>query len=656
MKTLRRVFRFIVAVAGCSAVGVFAQTAPQITQAIDSTVRHTLTNSVPAQVRAAADQGRVSGSLPMKDMLLRLKPGAAQTKALAQFMADVQNPNSASYHKWVTPAEFGAKFGVSDVDAQTVTNWLTANGFTVNEVAHSKGWIRFSGNSAQSERAFGTEIHSYSFAGAKHYANATQLSIPSALAPAVQGLVSLNSFTKAPQHTKIAQLNRGENGKMLRTDAKVTAEQISDGARSGTNATLRVHPNFTSQGLPEQTFLAPGDFAKIYNTTPLLSAGNDGTGVSIAIVGRSDISLSDVEAFRTVFNLPYNDPTLIHANDDPGVIPGDDEEAVLDVEWSGAVAPKAKINYVIGSSTYSTDGVDISASYIVDNLVAPIMSVSFGECEQAIPQPELDFYRDLWQQASAEGISVLISSGDAGSSMCDVPNEYLATPYSLGVNGLASTPYNTAVGGTEFADSDPNTYWNLTLNADLSSVKGYVPEMVWNEACNLNIPVTADNCFFGTTAEGTYAAGGGASNCSVHPADDTSPSIVTGLFDCESGYTKPSWQTGPGVPQDGARDIPDVSLAAAAEHDGFMLCYDGSCQWNTNSDGSISLQSASIIGGTSASTPSMAGIMALVEQKNGAFQGLANYQLYKLAAQQTTAACDSSVQDRSDAKQQLRVS
>jgi len=643
VKTLRGMFCCMIAVAGFGALSALAQSAPQITQPVDPAVRHTIANSVPAQVHAATDEGRASASLPMKDMLLRLKPSAAQTTALAKFMNDVQNPKSPSYHHWVAPAEFGSKFGVSDADAQTVTNWLTTNGFTVNEVAHGKGWIRFSGNSGQVERAFGTEIHSYSLAGTKHYANATKMSVPDALSPAVAGLVSANSFTKAPQHTKLAQLARGEGGKMLRTDAATTAAQISAAAGTSSSSRFLVHPSFTSQGAPEANFLAPGDFSKIYNTAPLIAAGNDGTGVSIAIVGRSDISISDVEAFRTIFNLPFNDPTLIHANDDPGVVVGDDEEAILDVEWSGAVAPKAKINYVIGASTYSTDGVDISASYIVDNVVAPIMSISFGECEQAISQDELDFYSDLWQQAAAEGISVLVSAGDAGSSMCDVPNEYFATNFDLGVNGLASTPYNTAVGGTEFADTDPNTYWNVNLNSDLSSVKGYIPEAIWNEACNPNIPVSADNCFFSPTAEGTYAGGGGASTCSVHPDGDT-PSIFTGLYQCDSGYPKPSWQTGAGVPQDGARDLPDVALAAAGGHDGFMLCYDGSCQWNTNPDGSISLLSASIIGGTSAAAPSMAGIMALVEQKNGAFQGLANYQLYNLAAQQTAGSCNSSAQ------------
>jgi hypothetical protein len=617
--------------------------APQITQPVSATVRHMLVNSVPVQIRNASDQGRASSNLAMKDMLLRLQPSAAQQAALKQFMDDVQNPNSANYHHWLTPAEFGDKFGVADPDVQTVTKWLTSNGFEVNEVARSKGWIRFSGTSTQVEQAFATEIHGYTAAGVQRYANATAMSIPAALAPAVAGVVSMNSFTKAPLHTRLTNVARGKNGKMVRTGAALTVGDVTESVNPS-DEDLLVRPNFTSQGSPEQTFLAPGDFATIYNTTPLVSAGNDGAGVSIAIVGRSDISLSDVEAFRTVFGLPYNDPTLIHANDDPGVVVGDDEEAILDLEWSGAVAPKASIDYVIAGSTYATDGVDISAAYIVDHLVAPIMSVSFGACEQELSQDEMDFYSNLWQQAAAEGISVFVASGDAGSSMCDVPNAYFATSFGMGVNGLASTPYNTAVGGTEFADTSVNTYWNTTVSANLSSAKGYIPEAVWNESCNEELAVTSDNCYFDPTQEGTYAGGGGASHCAVHPPGDTA-SILTGLYDCTSGYAKPSWQAGAGVPADGVRDLPDVALAAAAIHDGFMVCYDGSCQWTTDSDGSISLQSASIIGGTSAASPSMAGIMALVEQKNGALQGLANYQLYKLAAQQgTVSACNSSME------------
>lgn len=631
----------VVALLASAASLAFGQVVPQITRDVDVTQRTVLSKSVSPLTTTAKDMGRADGGLQMKDMLLRLQPTAAQQAALTKFVEDVQNPSSGSYHKWLKPSEFGARFGVADADVQKISAWLETSGLQVEEVAAGKGWIRFSGTNAQVENAFGTEVHSYSIGGKVHYANAKQISIPDALAPAIRGLVSLNNFEKAPLHTALAQVKRGKDGKLVRTSTNLPRADNS-GLISSQNTLLDTKPNFTSQANPEQTLLAPADFSKIYDTASLISGGNDGTGVSIAIVGRSDISLSDVEAFRTVFNLPFNDPTFINANEDPGVVPGDDEEAILDVEWSGAVAPKAQIQYVIGSTTTTTDGVDIAASYIVDHALAPIMSVSFGLCEQAISQDELEFYSEIWQQASAEGISVMVSAGDSGSSSCDVPSEYLATPYAMGVSGLASTPYNTAVGGTEFNDANLSTYWSDTNSAGFSSAKGYIPEMVWNESCNDYLPVGPTNCYFDPTAEGTYAGGGGASNCSVHPEGDT-PNIVTGLYQCQSGYPKPSWQTGTGVPADGARDVPDVSLAAAGIHDGYLICYDGSCQYTKNSDGSITLTQASIIGGTSAAAPSMAGVMALVEQKNGTFQGLANYKLYQLAAQKA-ASCDSSAQ------------
>jgi hypothetical protein len=605
--------------------------------ASQAAARHTFAGSVPREALAASDEGRVESALPMEDMLLLLEPDAAHTAALKQFLEDAQNPNSASYRKWVTPAEFGERFGVSESSVQTVSTWLAASGLHVTAVANGRNWIRFSGTASQVEAAFATEIHRYKLASVTHYANATELSIPQELAQMVGGVVSLNNFVKPAQHTRVGKVARDASGKLRRMAQTTIAGVSTDGG----DARLLVQPDFTSQGSPEEIFLAPGDFATIYNTTPLVSAGTNGSGVSIALVGRSDISMSDVETFRTVFGLPFNDPTITYANSDPGVISGDDEEAVLDVEWSGAVAPEAKINLVIGATTTTTDGVDISASYIVDNALAPIMSVSFGECEQRIGPTETAFYDALWQQAAAEGITVFVSSGDAGSSACDIPNEYFATNYPMGVNGLASTPYNVAVGGTEFNDVNTNTYWNQTVSANLSSAIGYIPEAVWNESCNPNLPVSEDNCYFSPTDEGTYAGGGGASNCSTY--DGSGPSLLTGLYDCVSGYAKPSWQSGNGVPADGARDLPDLSLAAAALHDGFLLCYDGSCQYTVNASGAITLDSATIIGGTSAASPSMAGIMALVEQKNGAFQGQANYRFYALAAQQASSLnCDSS--------------
>ena len=602
---------------------VHAQIKPKITQAVDPTQRKTLAGTVHPLAKTASDQGRVDAGLAMKDMLLTLRPSADQAAALKKYVDDLHNPNSPNFHKWISPAQYAAQFGASEADLQVVSNWLTTNGFSVEEVSRGKNWIRFSGNAAQVENAFQTQIHQYSMSGLKKYANATNLSIPVALEPAVAGVVSMNNFLSSPQHTSPAKVARNQSGKLARVADASTPSMSS--------------PSFTYPGSQIETYLMPEDFSKIYDAQRVVAHGIDGTGVSIAVVGRSDISMSDVEAFRTIAGLPFNDPNVIYATTAPGVIPGDNVEASLDLEWAGAIAPKAKIDYVIGASTSTTDGVDIAASYIVDKALAPIMTVSFGLCEANMTDSQISFYHLLWQQAAAEGITVFVSSGDAGSSGCNAPSNE-STLYGFGVNGLASTPYNVAVGGTEFNDTDLNTYWKLSNGPNLSSAKGYIPETVWNESCAAAVDPSLTNCNFPPYYLYSYAGGGGASSCASRTTDDS------GTEYCAAGYTKPSWQTAAGVPQDGVRDIPDVSLAAAAEHDGYILCYEGSCQWTKNSDGSITLEQAAIVGGTSAAAPSMASIMALVEQKHGQFQGVANYQLYQLAATQHESGCDSSQQ------------
>jgi hypothetical protein len=337
--------------------------------------------------------------------------------------------------------------------------------------------------------------------------------------------------------------------------------------------------------------LSPYDFATIYNVAPLWSAGYDGTGQSIAIAGETDIKLSDVSAFRALFGLPVNNPTVIVNGKDPGILSGDETEADLDVEWSGAVAKGAAIKFVTSASTNVSDGVTLSAQYIVQHATAPVMSLSYGLCEAQLGAGN-SFYSSLWQQAAAQGIAVFVAIGDCGSAGCDEPYEVsggqnITAPASqgFGVNGLASTPYNVAVGGTEFNDAgSPSTYWNPSNNAQLASAKGYIPEIAWNDSS-----YTA-----GASSNSLYAGGGGASTL----------------------WPRPSWQTGPGVPGGTMRLTPDVSLSAG--HDGYLVEQEGTLY---------------LVGGTSAAAPSFAGLMALVNQYTHAANGNPNGKLYALASQ-----------------------
>jgi pseudomonalisin len=513
----------------------------------DRVIKH---GNVHPLARAEFDRGSADLNLPMENMILSLSPRASAKAGMDALLADLQNPKSPNFHKFLSPQEFGLRFGPTDQDVADAANWLKGHGFRIEEIANSKLWINFSGNVQQVERAFQTNIRQFEVNGQIHYANATDPSVPRALSGLVEGVVSLHDF---PLHhdANVAQLPGNANN--------------VDGTHS----------------------LAPGDFATIYNVTPLYNAGFDGTGQTIAIVGRTDIVLGDVQFFRSTFQLPAKDPVFIHNGNAPGDLHGNDElEADLDVEWSGAVAKNATIDFVISKSTRTTDGVSLSAQYIVNNNLAPVMSTSFGSCEQSLGATGNTFWGNLWAQAAAEGITAFVSTGDTGAAGCDANTATVGT--IVAVNGIASTPNNIAVGGTEFNEG-AGIFWAAGNNLDLSSALGPIPEIVWNESANVPGGV------------GIRSTGGGASTI----------------------YAKPAFQTGPGVPADGFRDIPDVSLTAAG-HDAYLIV-----QGHTNN-----VSGLENVFGTSAASPSFAGIMALVVQKTGASQGNANSVLYSMAATQ----------------------
>jgi pseudomonalisin len=491
--------------------------------------------------------GNVPANFRMERMMLALRSDPTQQAALDQLVAAQHNPASPYYHQWLTPEDFGQRFGVAESDLQTVVRWLESHGMQVEEVTNGRRLILFSGTAGQVAQAFHTQIRQYKVNGETHFANSADPQIPQALAPVIVGPVSLHDFQSASTH-----------------------------AAMGAPA-----PNYNSGG---SHYLAPADLATIYDVNPLYSAGLDGSGQTVAIVGRTNIHLSDVRAFRSTFGLPANDPQIIINGADPGIVSaGEETEAILDVEWSGAMAKNATIKFVVSPST-STDGVSLSAQYIVNHNVAPVMSTSFGLCEAYEGSGGNAFFNSLWQQAAAEGITTFISSGDSGAAGCDGGGSSSGT-HGTGVNGLCSSPYSVCVGGTQFNDTaSPGTYWRSTNTSGTgASAMGYVPEVAWNESAS----------------GGLWSGGGGAS-------------II---------YAKPSWQTGPGVPADGKRDVPDVSLAAAV-HDGYLIYINGGL---------------GVVGGTSAASPSFAGLMSLVVQNTGARQGNANPAFYSLASLQQLA-------------------
>ena len=613
-KTYRTIASVIVASAAVSLfapVSLYAQVTPslvttRITQQIDENSLATLKGTVHPLANAANDRGAAPDSMPLDRIQVVLKRSAAQEAALQQLIHDQHTAGTANYHKWLTPAQFGQHFGPSDQDVATIEAWLSSKGFNVEKLDPGRQTLEMSGNVAQFRAAFHTQIHKYMVNGETHYANSTNPEIPSALAPVFGGFVSLNNF-----HAKRMSQVLGQATYNPKTNQ--AKPQWTWGNSSGINFVL-----------------APSDFAVQYD----LPSSLDGTGQTIAIINDTNINIGLVNQFRTLFSLPANPPQVIIDGNDPGIDginnpdgPNYDSiEAYLDVEWAGAVAPKATVDLVIGADTSLETGLILAAERAVYSNLAPVMSISFGFGCEANLGTFNQYLNDLWEQAAAQGITVMVSAGDNSSAGCDSDSQYYAVG-GAAVSGLASTPYDVAVGGTDFYYSSYNqgsaaidtqlaTYWNTTPSqTPTTSILSVIPEQPWNDSqYGLNL----GSVYTQTDGEQTSIAGG-SGGASIE-------------------YAKPAWQSGTGVPNDSHRDLPDVSLFAASglNYSFYPICYaDADCQPASGSN----LVQITGVGGTSASSPAFAGIMALVNEKYGR-QGQADYVLYPLAAQYPAAFHD----------------
>ncbi len=438
--------------------------APRVTQPVDESNLVVLHGNTHPLALPKYDQGAAPASLPMQRMLLVLHRSATQESALEQLLEQQQDNSSPNYHQWLTPQQFGAQFGPADQDIQTVTAWLQSHGFQVARVSAGRVVIEFSGTAGQVAEAFHTSIHKYAMNGEEHWANASDPQIPAALAPVIAGVRSLHNFPARPMNHPAGVFHKDAKSGRIVPSKPLPIPQYTPGSGCGI------------LGGPCE-YLGPYDLAAIYDVSPLWNATTpiDGTGQTIAIVGETDINPADWTAFWNMFGVstPKGKLNIIVDGPDPGT-QSDESEADIDTQWSSAVAKGATIDFVESESTESTLGVDLSAEYIVDNNLAPVMSESYGICELFIGTAGNTYYNTLWQQASAQGITVFVSSGDQGSAVCDRGDS--AAEFGLAVNGFGSTPYNVAVGGTDFNDlTTTANYWSAIDNSESSKRSGLHP-------------------------------------------------------------------------------------------------------------------------------------------------------------------------------------
>jgi subtilase family serine protease len=592
------------------------------TASAQNAARTTLPGTTRAEIAGAQDLGPVPDDMQLEHVLLLMQRSPAAEAAAEAYADALHDPSSPQFHRWLSSAEIGQMFGASPPDIEAVSSWLRGEGLQVNRVLPGSMVIDISGSAGEVGKAFGTSIHSVVVDGVAHIANVSDISMPATLAPMLAGPLSLHDFRPHNKHLAAApRLTNGAGGELV----------------------------------------TPGDIATIYDFKPLFANGITGKGQTVTVVEDTDLySNADWTTFRSVFNLARfsaGSLTIQHPDcSDPGVNKnGDDVEAALDVEWSSAAAPDAAIVLASCHQTKTTDGVTLAMTNLIAGDSPPkIISVSYGECETLNTAAGNRYYRTLFQQAAMQGISVFVATGDAGPSDCS----YFVngTKYGIGVSGWASTPYDIAVGGTDFADKylgRSGAYWGKN-GPGHANAKSYIPEQGWNDTCASTL-FTAQAGFaasYGAKGFCNVAAGkpyrelgggeGGPSSCATGTAPASG--VVGGT--CK-GWPKPHWQKDViGIPADGVRDIPDVSLFAS---DGpvwarqYAICFSDPNNYGVPCTGTTPAeidQWAPGGGGTSYATPIMAGLQALINERTGSAWGNANVELYRLAAKEYGPAGD----------------
>lgn len=578
---------FAAAILAVSAVALQAQTTttatqPRITAAIDASSRAVISGSRSMRANPANDAGKVSPDLKLQGITLIFNRSAAQEAALQTLIAAQQNPASPLYRQWLTPDQFAAQFGMAASDIARVQSWLQGQGFTVDSVDRSRDRISFSGTAGQVASSFATELHNYKSAdGTTHYAPSSDISVPAALASVIRTVGNLSSFQPRPR--------------------------------------LKLHPAFTSSQTGNH-FMTPLDVATVYDIKPAYNAGFTGSNQTIAVVGQSAVYTTDITNFQTALGLPAKAPSLVLV---PGtgvsaVNPfgsGDEGESDLDLEYSGAIAKGANILFVYTGNN-SNSGVFDSLQYAVDERIAPILSISYGDCETDLGSTNYNALNAILAQAASQGQSVISAAGDSGSTDCYGYTSLSATAQvALAVDFPASSQYVTGMGGTEFPTADVatgnNTYFAAAPTTDVvSSALSYIPEEVWNDD---------------VAVSGLSSGGGGVSAFTPRPA----------------------WQTGvTGITAGSYRLVPDISLDTSNENAPYAFCSSDTSTWSQGQSTSCtsglrdaSSQDLTLAGGTSFAAPIFSGMLALINQGKGPTgQGVVNTTLYTLAANSTTYA------------------
>jgi subtilase family serine protease len=538
-----------------------------------------VSGSVPPWAKAAALKAPASGAATVSFHVYLGWRHAGQADALAKAVSD---PSNAAYGRYLSAPTFRARFAPTKAAVAAVRAWLTGQGFKITAVPANGLYVAARGTVAQAQTSFRVKLNEYAVRGLTLRAPATPVTIPASLKGVVTAVVGLD-----------------QGGELTHPLSTRDIGLPPAGFRSGQPSSLfwgqtiaNDQPQAYGRYLPYAVRgYTPAQFRGAYGVAGAIKSGNDGRGVTVAVIDAyaAPTIVYDVNRYSRDNGVPTftrGQFTQVWA---PGLVSApaqDDEqgwygEETLDIEAVHSMAPGARIVYVGALSSSDTD-LDAAMNWVVDHHAAQIITNSYGDAGESIAPDLIRAESAIFVQAAIEGIGVYFSSGDEGDEVADLGYPTVDWP--------ASSPWVTDVGGTSLGVGANNNY---LFETGWGTTKSTLVDGVWSP------PLPGDYL---------YGSGGGTSQIMTEPwyQFGVVPTAVSHRFSSIPG-----------------RVVPDVAM----DGDPNTGMLEGETQ--TFTDGTY--YDTYRIGGTSVSCPLFAGVMALADQWAGHPHGFVNPALYRLA-------------------------
>jgi subtilase family serine protease len=554
----------------------------------------TLAASRPAFITGSKDLGAVSGSQAVDFEVLLALPNEAAVAAKVQALS---TPGSASFRKFLTPAQFRLAYSPSQRSVAAVESWVRGEGLSVKAVASSRLYVEVTGTMAQAEKLVGTRLDTYAYEGLKLAEPVSNYKIPAGLRTEVAGIVNLDDTALLQRPAALASAATPTTTKVVAVPASGGLPGPPPGNYFGVQPCSAYYGQKIATSMPRAygkhwPYTICGyhadQYEKAFGLYSGIQKGMNGSGVTVAITDAyaAPTILSDADTWSGQNKLaPFGPgqftqlvPKAGSYNEEAACGPqGWYGEETLDVESVHSMAPGANILYVGGENCGG--GLNTAWANVIDNHLASVVTDSWNYGTEALPSGLIDFFHEFLMEAATTGITVMFSSGDSG-------DEASSGKKQVGIP--ASDPYATAVGGTS---TEIGKSGSIVFQSGWSNFYSQLGVSSWTPK-----------------PPGVFSSGAGGGTSVLYSQPFYQKGVVPKKISEYFGKTP-------------MRAVPDVAMPADP-NTGLRI---GETQQFPNGTYYATFR----LGGTSLSSPLFAGVVADAVQYNGAAIGFINPLLYR---------------------------